>query len=260
MVKAYYDATSDTDFIKNNVGMLEQEFQYWMNNHMITINGREYALYGDKTSGPRPESYFEDIETSQSFETEEARQEHFAELKAGAESGMDFSSRWFIKNGGKDGTLIDIKCRSIVPVDLNAFLFHNAKLLSEFFLIAGDSVKSTQYAAKAQVIYEAVQELLYDEDEGVWFDYDLINKKLRNYYTPSNLIPLWAKCYNEAQSENIAQNVLKYIEKHELDHFPGGVPNTLDHTGEQWDFPNVWPPMQVSKKNFFVKKNVTLCM
>lgn len=38
--------------------------------------------------------------------------------------------------------------------------------------------------------------------------------------------------------------MLKYIERNELDRYPGGVPNTLMNTGEQWDFPNVWAPMQ----------------
>lgn len=32
----------------------------------------------------------------------------------------------------------------------------------------------------------------------------------------------------------------------DLDQHPAGVPNTLEPTGEQWDFPNVWAPMQVS--------------
>lgn len=26
--------------------------------------------------------------------------------------------------------------------------------------------------------------------------------------------------------------------------FLGGIPTTLDHSGEQWDYPNAWPPLQ----------------
>ena len=25
---------------------------------------------------------------------------------------------------------------------------------------------------------------------------------------------------------------------------PGGVPTTLNNSGQQWDFPNVWPPLE----------------
>lgn len=75
-------------------------------------------------------------------------------------------------------------------------------------------------------------------------DYDLINQKLRPYFTPTNLAPLWTKCFNQSQSQHIASKVLAYINQTRLDDFPGGVPNTLYHSGEQWDYPNVWAPMQ----------------
>lgn len=72
----------------------------------------------------------------------------------------------------------------------------------------------------------------------------MINNKPRNYFSPTNLSPLWMKAYKSSDSEKISKSVLKYIETLQLDKYPGGVPNTLQHTGEQWDFPNVWPPMQ----------------
>jgi alpha,alpha-trehalase len=61
------------------------------------------ALYGDKSNGPRPESYREDIISASIFKTDEEKEEHFSELKAAAESGMDFSSRWFIKKSKNEG-------------------------------------------------------------------------------------------------------------------------------------------------------------
>lgn len=45
-------------------------------------------------------------------------------------------------------------------------------------------------------------------------------------------------------TDKISSAVLKYIDQLKLDSYPGGIPNTLQHTGEQWDYPNVWPPMQ----------------
>lgn len=61
---------------------------------------------------------------------------------------------------------------------------------------------------------------------------------------PTNLFPLWAGAFNTAERERISEKVLNYIEKTGIDLFPGGVPNTLTQSGEQWDYPNVWPPMQ----------------
>lgn len=86
--------------------------------------------------------------------------------------------------------------------------------------------------------------MLWNEDAGAWLDYDLINKKPRNYFVPTNLAPLWTGAYNTADRDHIAEKVLNYIKVNKLDSYPGGVPNSLLHSGEQWDLPNVWPPMQ----------------
>lgn len=61
---------------------------------------------------------------------------------------------------------------------------------------------------------------------------------------PSNLSPLWVGCYNAANKSAIAKKVVAYIESEKIDSFPGGIPNTLLQTGEQWDYPNAWAPMQ----------------
>lgn len=244
MIKSYVDATNDIAFMSSAVPTLERELYFFLNNHMVNVNGHALAIYGDKSSGPRPESYIEDYELAKHLPTEEEREDLYSELKACAESGMDFSSRWFIKNGTNEGGLIDIKCRSIVPVELNAILYWNAKILAEFYVKANNPKKAAEFESKAQEIYLAVQAVLWNEEAGTWLDYDLINEKPRNYFVPTNLSPLWVGCFNTNDKAHIAAKTLAYIKKTGLDLFPGGVPNTLLQTGEQWDYPNVWPPMQ----------------
>jgi len=85
--------------------------------------------------------------------------------------------------------------------------------------------------------------VLWNEEAGVWLDYDMKNEKPRDYFVPTNLSPLWVKAYNISESEKISASIMAYIEKNKLDTFPGGVPNTLSYTNEQWDAPNVWAPM-----------------
>lgn len=87
--------------------------------------------------------------------------------------------------------------------------------------------------------------MLWHDDVGTWLDYDLLNDKRREYFVTSNLFPLWTKAYNPKDENKIIEKVLDYVEKQGLDEYPGGVPNTFEQTGEQWDFPNVWPPLQV---------------
>ncbi|XP_058835761.1 trehalase-like [Topomyia yanbarensis] len=243
MVKSYVDATKDTKFAEDAVEILAREFEFFMNNYIVEVNGHHLAAYRCKSSGPRPESYREDVISAQVFEKEDEKQDFYCELKAAAESGMDFSSRWFIKDGTNAGDLTNLKCRSIIPVELNTILFWNALIISEFYSMKNDLQKANRYEAKADDIRKAIDAVLWNEEEGIWLDYDLINKKHRHYFTPTNLSPLWTGCYDKTDT-SLPKKILAYIEKLELDKYPGGVPNTLSNTNEQWDFPNVWPPMQ----------------
>ncbi|XP_070496300.1 trehalase isoform X3 [Chironomus tepperi] len=245
MVKTYVDHTKDFEFAVKAVDVLALEFDYWMSNHTVTVNGHKMALYGDRSSGPRPESYREDIETANGFTTDADKEEHYSELKAAAESGMDFSSRWFIDaDGGNNGTLANLKTRSIVPVELNAILHWNAKIIAEFYGYAGNLTKQSEYLKLAKDFQDAVNDVLWDEEAGAWLDYDLINLKRRPYFVPTNLSPLWMRCYDVTKRVHIASKVMSYINNTRLDDYPGGVPTTLVHSGEQWDWPNVWAPMQ----------------
>ncbi|XP_017960975.1 trehalase isoform X1 [Drosophila navojoa] len=245
MVKSYVDFTKDDRFAINALDVLEHEFEYFINNHSVQAKGYNLAVYRDSSKGPRPESYSEDIETAATFNTDEDKENHYSELKSAAESGMDFSSRWYINEKGTNvGNLSVTKTRSIVPVDLNSFLYWNAKIIAEFHAKAGNVDKMTEYETKAQKIKEAIQAVLWNEEAGCWLDYDLINEKPRDYFVTSNLAPLWVKAYNISDTDKISESVLNYIEKNKLDTFPGGIPNSLYQTGEQWDFPNVWAPMQ----------------
>ncbi|XP_055853800.1 trehalase-like isoform X2 [Episyrphus balteatus] len=245
MIKSYVEFTGDDEFALDSVETLEHEFEYWMNNHTVQAKGYNLFAYGDASAGPRPESYREDVTSAMRFKTDEEKQAYYSELAAGAESGMDYSSRWFInEKGTNEGNLTDLKCRSIIPVELNAILYWNAKIIAEFYTMSNNVAKSGEYERKAKEILEAINAVLWNEEAGVWLDYDMLNNKPREYFCPTNLFPLWTKAYNPKDSEKISKSVLKYIEQNGLDKYPGGVPNTLVNTGEQWDYPNVWPPMQ----------------
>lgn len=100
MVKQYYDYTGDIEFVRSIVDSMEKEYKYWIDNHMrdVEMNGKTYkvAYYGDKSIGPRPESYREDFENAEIFPGNTEKESYYSELKAAAESGWDFSSRWFV--------------------------------------------------------------------------------------------------------------------------------------------------------------------
>ena len=67
----------------------------------------------------------------------------------------------------------------------------------------------------------------------------------RKSFYPSNLFPLWAECYNPDDRMMIAESAVDYLKDSGAIYCKGGVPTSLDESaGQQWDFPNAWPPLQ----------------
>lgn len=156
--------------------------------------------------------------------------------------------KWLTISFTVAGTLSDLKTRSIIPVDLNSILYWNAILLVEFFRDLKMPQKSEKYRIIAEDWLEAVTAILWHKEVGAWLDYDIINEIKRDYFYPTNIAPLWTGCYKEKETQ--VGKITKYLEKTkimEFHHdytFPGGIPTTLEHSGEQWDYPNAWPPLQ----------------
>ncbi|XP_050451168.1 trehalase isoform X5 [Cataglyphis hispanica] len=248
MVDEYLKVTQDNAWLKKNLWLLEKEFDFWMTNRTVDveIDGSNYTLarYCEESSGPRPESYKEDYLTSESFRTAEEKDNYYSELKTAAESGWDFSSRWFVHEGTNKGNLTHLKIRSIIPVDLNSIIYRNAVLLAKYNRQMGNKIKATYYDNIAEKWKKAIEKVLWHEEVGAWLDYDMINDIKRDYFYPTNILPLWSNCYDTSRKVVIVSKVLKYLEKNQIMLNQGGIPTTLEHSGEQWDYPNAWPPLQ----------------
>lgn len=141
------------------------------------------------------------------------------------------------------GTLIDLKTRYIIPVDLNSILYWNAILLVEFYRDLNMPQKSEEYRIIAKEWLEAVTAVLWHSEVGAWLDYDTINEIKRDYFYPTNIAPLWTGCYYKDNKTQVGK-ILKYLQKIQIMRNLGGIPTTLEHSGEQWDYPNAWPPLQ----------------
>ncbi|CAG5058245.1 unnamed protein product [Parnassius apollo] len=248
MVQLIMEDSYDIDFLKQHIHTLDREFDFWVNNHTVEVehDGRIYQLsrYNDQSQGPRPESYKEDIDCAKHFDTKDKKEELYAELKSAAESGWDFSSRWFILNGTNKGNLTNLKTRSIIPVDLNAIMCWNAEIMADFYQRLGNADRERYYRDVHARFMEAIEQVLWHEDVGVWLDYSLESGRRRDYFYPSNVAPLWTGSYDKARTDYFVRRVINYLDKVKVDVYEGGIPTTFEHSGEQWDYPNAWPPLQ----------------
>ena len=233
---------------------LEKEYAFWMKGsntlkgdneatyHSVRLpNGAVLNRYWDENDTPRPESYKEDVETLD--EANNLRIQNlpkidpsviYRNIRAAAESGWDFSSRWF-----KDGqNLSTIHTTDIIPVDLNCLLFHLEITLAEAYELSGQAVKAAGYYSAATKRQDMLDTYCWDDDKGFYFDYDFVEGKKTEHYTLASAFPLF---FNMASPKKAAK-VAAIIEQQFLQ--TGGVTTTLKNTGQQWDAPNGWAPLQ----------------
>ncbi|KAK6048660.1 hypothetical protein COOONC_13835 [Cooperia oncophora] len=82
---------------------------------------------------------------------DEEKTRMWSEIASAAETGWDFSTRWFAQDGEDKHAMRSIRTWSIVPVDLNAFMCVNARILASLFEIRGDFKKVAFYQERYEV-------------------------------------------------------------------------------------------------------------
>jgi alpha,alpha-trehalase len=195
-------------------------------------DGEILNRYWDENDTPRPESYREDIELSkQSLQT---AKELFRNLRAGAESGWDFSCRWF-----KDTrSFASIHTTDIVPVDLNCLLLHLEQTIADAYALEKRDDIARTYRSLAAKRKLAIQEYCWNYDKGFYFDFDITEGRQKKQGTLATMFPLFSKIATNEQAGLVAAVIKEKFLK------AGGVVSTLETTGQQWDAPNGWAPLQ----------------
>ncbi|KIH47622.1 alpha,alpha-trehalase, partial [Ancylostoma duodenale] len=139
-VHAYYMATNDLVFVEKLLPTLRKEMAFFQTNRSIIMEGWPGPLYRYYVvvDSPRPESYREDIESAAHLHEEADKLKVWGDIAAAAESGRDFSSRWFSQTGPMAGKLEGTRTSEIVPVDLNAIICGNLLLMGDLYDAIGD--------------------------------------------------------------------------------------------------------------------------
>ena len=81
--------------------------------------------------------------------------------------------------------------------------------------------KSTEFGLIADVLTEAVEDVLWNPQDGIWYDFDFESGKPRNYFTPSNLVPLWTETFRPENKAEMSARAVKYLYKQNFNVFPG---------------------------------------
>ncbi len=217
---------------------LRKEYEFWMKGALGDEKAVEHTVklpfgvvnrYYDQGDSPRHESYREDYLQVQKMNGGEKM---YRDLRSGAESGWDYSTRWFA-----DGKSIEtIETTNIIPVDLNALLYGLEEVLLKSYGSDAEFVK--QMKASMVTRKQFLVDYSWNNTDGVYEDYNFVKSKRTGVKSLAMVYPLFFNMSTQVEADQVAN----YIETHFLK--PGGLPATLNHSGQQWDAPNGWAPLQ----------------
>jgi alpha,alpha-trehalase len=223
---------------------LRREYAFWMQGevglgrgtaHRRVVampNGAILNRYWDDADTPRDESYREDTELA-SRSGRNAPQ-LYRDVRAAAESGWDFSSRWFADGG----SLATINTTEIIPIDLNSLLFGVENAIRAGCARAGDRPCVSEFTHRAAARRDAVNRYLWDAAAGVYRDYGWVKQAQVPRVSAATLYPLFVALASEPQAVAVATAVSRDLLK------AGGIVTTPLLSGQQWDAPNGWAPLQ----------------
>lgn len=222
------------------------EYRFWMKGekqlHRLSPAYRHVVLlpddtvlnrYYDAKRAPRPEGYREDVETAHQAISRTPSQVYL-DIRSATESGWDFSSRWMAD--GKN--LHTIHTTDLIPVDLNSLLVLLEMTIADAYKVLKQRTFAQAYKRKADQRAAAIRRYCWSAPEGFFMDYDFVAGKHTPALSLAGVFPLYAGVATQEQAAAVAE----VLEKKFLQE--GGLPATLVETGQQWDAPNGWPPLQ----------------
>ena len=223
---------------------LLKEYSFWMKGAeklkpneayrmVVRLPGGEVLnRYWDDSDKPREESFKKDVNAAKA--TRQSHNDFYRNIRAAAESGWDFSTRWL----DTSGRLESIQTTFIVPVDLNCLLYHLELSIATSYKLQGNHDLYRQFAEKALLRKKAILKYSWSEKQGWFMDYNWKLKQSTPNLSLAGVFPLEFKIADAKQALSVAAVIKTKFFK------PGGLVTTLSRSGQQWDSPNAWAPLQ----------------
>lgn len=250
MVLAVYRRTRDRQWLENSLPALEQYYSFWTAPpHFTPETG--LARYFDTGSGPSPEvlsseknadgvddydlirDYYRthqvtDYDVSEYYDRVHDRLTplFYKGDRSMRESGFDPSNRF-----GPFSVDI-IHCNSVC---LNSLLCLMETQIGEIRVLLGHP----EGVWKQRAIERAarINELMWDATAGLYFDYEFVHRRRRSYPFLTTFYPLLAGIATQEQAAAVVGNLPRFER-------PGGLQTSEVRSGDQWDAPFGWAPLQ----------------
>ena len=145
------------------------------------------------------------------------------------ESGFDVSFRFGPHGAGT---------HHYAAVCLNSLLYKYEKDMEAMSQMLGKPQEAETWKRRAADRGDRIQKYLWDEENGLFFDYNFDQKERSTYVYITTFYPMWAGLASKEQAARIMKNIGKLEQ-------PGGLVMSPYESEGQWDFPYAWAPTQL---------------
>ena len=221
--------------IKEYMPQLLREYSFWMVKGKRAVEWDRIHLmnrYYDDMPGPRQEMYA----TDQEHQKESGRNadQFYLDVRAACESGWDFSCRWF-----KDKEdLFTVRTTEILPVDLNCLLSFLEEMIERGYGLSNDEAHFDKFRAQATERRKIIRNHFWSDQHNWFMDINIKDHTPTDVISLAGMYPLYFNIASEEQAEKAAATLKESFLRE------GGLVSTPYHTGQQWDAPNGWAPLQ----------------
>jgi len=225
--------------------VLMAEHRFWMDGETGLAAGQAFRRivrladgtllnrYWDDHCTPRDESYCEDIATAADLPERQAA-DVWRDLRAGAESGWDFSSRWC----ADPDRLCTIETTAILPIDLNSLLWALEKAIARGAGHIGDEAARHAFETRAAARAGAIRSYLWSAPQQCFVDYHW-RQGVQRELSAAGVVPLYTGLANAPEAAAVAGTLQSRLLG------KNGLRTSSRRTAQQWDLPNGWAPLQI---------------
>ena len=253
MLLAVFGRTQDRQWLQNAVPAIEKYYRFWTSGPHVTPE-TGLSRYFDLGDGPAPEvvaaerdahgrthyelvrEYFRtheitDYDISQYYDREKDQLTplFYKGDRSMRESGFDPSNRF-------GPFSIDIIHYN--PVCLNSLLYLMEIQTAEIMTVLARKADAVLWRKRAKDRADRVNRIMWNAEDGLYYDYDFVHKRVRKYPFLSTFYPLWAGFASPEQAARVAANLPKF-------EHPGGLQTSTFRSGNQWDAPFGWAPLEM---------------
>jgi alpha,alpha-trehalase len=253
MVLDVYRVTGDTAWLEESLPALEKYYEFWTTEpHLTPRTG--LSRYDGGSDQPAPEVVFGERDEAgknhydrvrEYYRTHEVKEYHLADFydakndqltplffrgdRAMRESGFDPSARF----GPFSVGIVNYN-----SVDLNALLYRMEMDISAIHTLLDRPLLAEIWSGRAAARASTMRRLMWDGKTGLFADYNFADNHRLDYPYLTTFYPLWAGLATREEAASVAANLPLFERK-------GGLQTSTNVSGNQWDAPFGWAPLQI---------------